>query len=59
MTITLLGAGAADLVFNSAAFAYTLSGKLCRVGFKDRKTQSWMMSRPLTLKRKAISMDPR
>ena len=35
--------------FNSAAFAYVLSGKLCRVGFKGHKTQCWFMSRPLTL----------
>jgi len=48
-----------DSWFNSAAFAYALSGKLCRVGFNGHKTQSWVMSRPLTLMRKAISMDPR
>ena len=48
-----------DSWFNSAAFAYALSGKLCRVRFNGHKTQSWVMSRPLTLMRKAISMDPR
>jgi hypothetical protein len=39
--------------FNSAAFAYVLSGKLCRVAFKGRTTQIWFMSSPLNLLAKA------
>jgi hypothetical protein len=42
---------------DSAAFAYALPGKLCRVGLKGRTSQSWFASRPLTLMRKAISND--
>jgi hypothetical protein len=47
------------LGFDSAAFAYALSGKLCRVAFRGHTTQSWLISKPLTQMTKAISIDRR
>ena len=45
------------LGFDSAAFAYALSGKLCRVALEGRTEESSFMSKPLTRMTKAISIE--